>query len=95
VHVPSALAPSAALHTSHWPPHALLQQKPSEQLALAQVDAPLGQGSPVFSLQFPIASQVFVPVQVSASSLFVTATHAPLPAAHAMHVAGLHALTQQ
>jgi hypothetical protein len=95
VQVPLALAPSAWLHTSHCPLHALSQQKPSAQLPLAQVDAPPGHAWPAFSLQLPIASQVSLPLQVAGSSIPMTATHAPVPVAHVMHVAGLHALMQQ
>jgi hypothetical protein len=36
-HVPSAVAPSAVVQTSHAPLHALLQQTPSEMKPLAHV----------------------------------------------------------
>jgi hypothetical protein len=40
-----------------------------------------------------VASQVVVPVHVSGSSIPVTATHAPVPVLHVMHVP-LHAPEQ-
>ena len=51
MHVPSALAPSAAAHTSHAEPHALSQQKPSWQKPDAQTAQPATrQSSPGASL---------------------------------------------
>jgi hypothetical protein len=47
VHVPSALAPSAAEHTSHDALHAVLQHTPSEQWRLAH------EWSPVASSESP------------------------------------------
>jgi hypothetical protein len=92
--VPSAVAPSAALHTSHCPPHAPLQHTPSAQNVLAHVAPPPGHCCPVFNLQAPVASHVLLPEQLSGSSAFITSMHAPVPAAQVMHVPE-HAPPQQ
>jgi hypothetical protein len=58
-------------------PQALtVQQRPSTQLPEAQSVAPT-QAKPGLLRQAPLASQVLVPVQVSASSMLVTDTHVP------------------
>jgi hypothetical protein len=84
-------APVAQLR--HEPLHATGQHFPSAQKPeahwLARVHA-----CPGFSLHAPLASQVLVPVQESASSALLTAAHAPcwplrLQAWHAPHDAAL------
>src|SRR5262249_24363566 len=40
---------------------------------------------PSFFLHAPVASHVFVPVQVSGSSVFFTDVQAPVPSAHVLH----------
>jgi hypothetical protein len=71
------------LHVRHAPPHAAVQQF-SSQKPLAHC-APLVHVMPLFCVQVPVASQVLVPVQVSGSSAFVTAMHAPVMS-HVMQV---------
>lgn len=92
-HVPSAGAPSALAHTSHAPPHVVVQQTPSETKPLPHVTG-LDEGCPFLSLQAPVALQVTAPTHVSGSSAFVTATHAPVPDVHVVQ-APSHAPEQQ
>jgi len=79
------LASSAFLTATQVPPEPVqswqipqvcVQQKPSVQLAEAQSPAAV-QAMPGFFLHNPLASQVFAPVQVLASSAFLTATQVP------------------
>jgi hypothetical protein len=86
VQVPSAVAPSAFVHTSHCPLHAVLQQTPSETKPLAHWVG-LVWGCPFFDLHAPVVSQVLVDgLHESGSSAFMTLTHAPVPLVHVMHV---------
>jgi len=60
----------------HWGQLDCVQQTLSRQLPVAQ-SVPAPQLCPGFFLHAPVASQVLLPVQVSASSALVTATHVP------------------
>ena len=75
VHVPLV---AASAHASQAPPHAALQQTPSAQKPLTHW-VPAVHVCPGFSLHAPMASQVFVELQVSASSALFTATQVPPP----------------
>jgi hypothetical protein len=75
VHVPLVLA---SPHDSQDPVHAALQQNPSAQKPLPHWLAVV-HACPDFILHMPVASQVFVPLQLSASSALFTATHVPPP----------------
>ena len=75
VHVPLLLA---SPHDSQAPPHAALQQNPSAQKPLPHWLAAV-HACPAFSLHIPVGSQLFVPLQLSASSALFTATHVPPP----------------
>jgi hypothetical protein len=88
VHVPAILS-----HASHCPVHAESQQNPSTQCALAQLED-AEHDVPFVALHTPVASHVLMPVHVSGSDAFITATHAPVPETHVMHVP-LHAPEQQ
>lgn len=81
-HVP-LLAVSA--QASHWPLHAALQQTPSAQYPVTHAVAAV-HGCPCLILHAPLASQALLPVQVSASSALVTATHVPPPPVQAWQV---------
>jgi len=65
-------------HDSHWPVQSASQHTLSVQWLLRQSSA-TEQAWPCLVLHAPSASQVFVPVQVSASSALVTATQVPPP----------------
>jgi hypothetical protein len=60
----------------HWGQLGSVQHTPSRQLPEAQ-SPPTPQPCPSFFLHVPEASQVLLPMQVSGSSAFVTATHVP------------------
>jgi hypothetical protein len=85
VQTPSAEAPALAAHTSQPPLHAALQQRPSAQKPLAQLE-PSAHSCPLMSLQAPDASQRLTPEQVSASTAFTTTVHVPGVAVHVLHV---------
>jgi hypothetical protein len=72
-------------HDSHCPVQALLQQTPSAQYPLPHW-VPAVQACPAFALQPPVASQLLVPLQLSASSAPVTDTHVPPPPVQAWQV---------
>jgi hypothetical protein len=75
VHVPLLVA---SPHDSQAPEHAALQQNPSAQKPLPHWLAAV-HACPPFILHMPVASQLFVPLQLSASSALFTATHVPPP----------------
>jgi hypothetical protein len=75
VHVPLLVA---SPHDSQEPPQAALQQTPSAQKPLPHWLAAV-HACPAFSLHIPVGSQLFVPLQLSASSALFTATHVPPP----------------
>ena len=64
------------LQNSHAPLQRVLQQTVSTQLPLTHWPAVV-HDCPVLSLQMPVASQPFVPVQLSASSPFRMLTQVP------------------
>jgi hypothetical protein len=71
-HVPG----EAPLQYSHDPLQAELQQTVSAQKPLRHCET-AEQVCPVFSLHVPLASQLFVPLQLSESSALVTLTQVP------------------
>ena len=64
------------LQFSHDPLQALLQQTVSAQLPLRH-SGPALHDCAIFFLQAPLALQVYAPVQLSGSSILVTATQVP------------------
>ena len=98
------LASSAFLTATQVPPEPVqswqipqvcVQQKPSVQLAEAQSPAAV-QAMPGFFLHNPLASQVFAPVQVLASSALFTAEHVPpVPTKLQARQAPVHEVLQQ
>jgi hypothetical protein len=71
-------------HSWHSP-QAVLQQTLLTQLPLTQSVATL-QACPDFFLHAPLALQLLVPLQLSESSAFVTATQVPPVPVQAWHV---------
>lgn len=80
--------PRLALHRSHPPLQAVLQQYPSTQWPLRQAEAER-HACPSFSLHTPAAPHVVLPVQILGSLM-----HAPEPRAHMLHPP-VHTVAQQ
>jgi hypothetical protein len=75
--------PGVLLQRRHEPLQSALQQNPSKQKPVAQSEG-CEQPCPAFFLQAPVASQVYPPVQESASSLAITGWQMPVPVSHAL-----------
>ena len=95
MHTPSAVAPSAAAHTSHKAVHAALQQRPSAQNPDAHSPPP-PHASPCLTRHTPAALHIRVPAQLPGSSALVSTAQRPsVPASPHERHSPPHADSQQ